>query len=136
MTGRCECGRVQFEIGSEIEDYSHCHCSQCRRLHGAAYVTFAGVKRDGFRYTSGEADIGQYSSSKKNDRVFCTICGSSILVIPNPEPDMLYVAMGVIDGNPPHPPAYHIFVKSKAEWHDITDDAPMYGEYSDEYPGC
>lgn len=132
MKGHCECGRVHFEIDGEIDDYSHCHCSQCRRLHGAAYVTFAGVNRDAFKYTTGESDIGQYSSSAKNERIFCTICGSSILVIPNEEPDMLYVAMGLIDGNPPHPPAYHIFVGSKAEWHEIIDDAPQHEGYPSE----
>ena len=35
ITGRCECGRVKYQVNGEINDFSHCHCSQCRRLHGA-----------------------------------------------------------------------------------------------------
>lgn len=130
LTGHCECGQIQFEVDGDIEDYSHCHCSQCRRLHGAAYVTFAGVRRDEFRYLKGESTVGQYSSSSKNERVFCPTCGSSVLVIPNDEPDMLYIAMGLVDGDPSHPPAYHIFVGSRAAWHDIADDAPQFEENS------
>lgn len=126
ISGHCECGRVQFEIDSEINDFSHCHCSQCRRLHGAAYATFAGVEYDKFRYTSGESDVKLYASSDKNERYFCGVCGSNISVFAKDEPGALYVAMGVIDGDPPCPPAYHIYVGSKAEWHEIDDDLRKY----------
>ena len=126
INGRCECGRIRYEVDSEITDFSHCHCSQCRRLHGAAYATFAAVARDKFRYVSGEADLKVYASSAANDRVFCAECGSNILVDAKSEPDVLYVCMGTVDGNPPRPPGYHAFVGSKAAWHEITDDLPQY----------
>ena len=71
ITGRCECGRIRYEAGGDIEDFSHCHCSQCRRLHGAAYATFATVSRDKFRYVSGEtAVLKVYASSAANDQNF------------------------------------------------------------------
>ena len=75
IKGKCECGRVQYEVDAEIEDYTHCHCSQCRRLHCAAFASFGGIPRDKFRYVSGEADLKIYASSKKIDRVFCGHCG-------------------------------------------------------------
>jgi len=126
INGHCECGRVQFEVDSEIEDFSHCHCSQCRRLHGAAYATFAAVARDKFRYVSGEADLKVYASSDDHERVFCANCGSNILVALEQEPDVLYLSMGTIEGDPVHPAGYHIYVGSKAAWHEITDDLPQY----------
>ncbi len=124
--GHCECGRIRYEVDGDIEDFSHCHCSQCRRLHGAAYATFAGVSRDKFRYISGETDIKIYASSESNDRVFCTECGSNILVDPKQEPEALYISMSTVDGDPPHPTGYHAFVGSKAPWHEITDDLEQY----------
>ena len=126
INGHCECGRVRFEVDGVISDFSHCHCSQCRRMHGAAYATFAAVARDKFRYTSGESDIKTYASSETSDRVFCGECGSNIMVALDDEPDTLYLSMGVIDGDPPRPPGYHIYVGSKAPWHEITDDLPQY----------
>lgn len=126
ISGHCECGRVRFEVDGEIEDFSHCHCSQCRRLHGAAYATFAGVSRDKFRYVSGESDTKVYASSGNHDRVFCAECGSNIMVDLSEEPDSLYLSMSAVDGDPPRPPGYHIYVGSKAEWHEITDDLPQY----------
>jgi len=126
INGHCECGRIRFEIDGTIHDFSHCHCSQCRRLHGAAFATFAGIARDEFRYVSGESDTKVYASSDTHDRVFCSECGSSILVALKQEPDALYVSMSTIEGDPPRPPCYHIYVRSKAAWHEITDDLEQY----------
>jgi hypothetical protein len=132
ITGHCECRRVQYEVDGEITDFSHCHCSQCRRLHGAAFATFAGIARDGFRYVSGEADVKVYASSERNDRVFCGECGSPILVDAKEEPETLYLSMSTVEDNPPHPPAYHAHVSSKAPWHAITDDLEQYDTYPPE----
>ena len=126
INGRCECGRIRYEVDGEIEDFSHCHCSQCRRLHGAAYATFADVSRARFRYVSGESDIKVYASSEINDRVFCAECGSNILVDSKQDPETLYISMGTVDGEPSCPPGYHIFVGSKAPWHEITDNLKQY----------
>ena len=63
ITGRCECRLVRYEADGEITDFSHCHCSQCRRLHGATYASFAGVAKDSFRYLSGENDVKIFMSS-------------------------------------------------------------------------
>lgn len=122
ITGHCECGGVQFEVDGEIQDFSHCHCSQCRRLHGAAYATFAGVLRDDFRYVAGESNVTHFASSDKNDRVFCSTCGSTILVDSKPFPAYLYLSMSAIDGDPGRPEGYHAYVGSKAPWHEISDN--------------
>ena len=129
MTGQCECGRIAFEAKGPIEDFSHCHCSQCRRMHGAAFATFAGVAKNDFRFVSGEDDLTHYASSATHDRVFCRVCGSNIYVALDSEPESLYVSMSAIDGDPPRPSGYHIFVGSKAPWHEINDDLPKYDEF-------
>ena len=126
ITGHCECGRIQFEINGPIEDFSHCHCSQCRRMHGAAYASFAGISTIDFHFQSGEDDLTTYRSSTMGKRTFCSTCGSNIYVALDGEPETLYVAMGVIDGNPPRPPGYHIYVGSKAPWHEINDGLRQY----------
>ena len=126
LNGHCECGRVRFEVDGDIEDFSHCHCSQCRRLHGAAYATFAGVAREKFRYISGEDAIRAYASSADNDRIFCGNCGSNILVDTKREPEALYLAMSTLEGNPTRPEAYHAYTASKAPWHEITDNLERY----------
>lgn len=124
ISGGCQCGKVQYEADSAISDLSHCHCLMCRKLHAAAFATFAGVKRDSFRWTAGEDDVKTYPSSETSDRLFCGNCGAQLLVDYKPEPDALYLTMGTVDGNQECPPAYHQFAASKAPWHEITDGQP------------
>ncbi|MEM8937452.1 MAG: GFA family protein [Pseudomonadota bacterium] len=128
IKGRCECGRVSYQANCEISDFSHCHCSQCRRLHGAAFASFAGVETAKFEYLTGEDSIKIYESSSDHERMFCSNCGSNIMVRLENYPDMLYLAMGAIEGDPDLPDAYHIFVGSKAPWHEIKDGALQFDE--------
>lgn len=128
LKGFCECRAVTFEAADEISDFSHCHCSQCRRLHGAAFATFAGVKLNTLNFNSGEDELSRYNSSSNHERLFCGVCGSNIGVTLTEEPDMIYLSMSAIEGNPACPPAYHIFVGSKAPWHEINDGATQFVE--------
>ena len=86
LKGHCECNRVSYEADCEVSDFSHCHCSQCRRLHGAAFATFASIETDKFRYLSGEEEIKKYASSDDLMRVFCVtvvqIFSSVLTIIP------------------------------------------------------
>lgn len=134
ITGHCECGRVRYQVDGRINDFSHCHCSQCRRLHGAAFATFGGVARNEFRYLSGQSDLSTYASSDSHDRVFCKHCGSNIMVELDSEPDAFYVAMGTVNGDPELPPGYHIFVGSKPPWNAIHDALPQYETFPEDEP--
>ena len=126
ISGHCECGRVRYEVDGNILDFCHCHCSQCRRLHGAPYATFAGVARDRFRYVSGAQHVKAYDSSQYNNRIFCGVCGSAVMVESRRYPGYLFLSMGAVVGNPPRPRGYHQYVASKAPWHAINDDLEQY----------
>ncbi|HIG39029.1 MAG: GFA family protein [bacterium] len=126
ITGRCECARVQYAVDGEIVDFSHCHCSICRRIHGAAFATWGGVARDKFSYLSGEDSLKIYAFSVNADSIFCKHCGSTLLVDFKPEPEALYITLGTVDGTVKCPPGYHQFVGSKAPWFEIHDELPQY----------
>ena len=132
IIGHCECGKITFQVDGAINDFSHCHCSQCRRLHGAAFATFAGVEREKFSYLSGNDELAFYASSDSHQRVFCRNCGSNILVALQDEPQALYISMSAIDGDPPCPEAYHIFVDSKAPWYIINDQLAQYDTFPED----
>jgi len=127
--GGCECGRIRYRVDGGILEMSHCHCSQCRRMHGAAFGTYAGVATGDFRWLSGEKEIKRYQSSPGVVRTFCENCGAKLQALFGDEPHMIYLTMGTVDGNPESPKPFHIFVGSKAPWHTITDDSPQYDEF-------
>ena len=98
----------------------------CRRIHGAAFATYGAVPREKFRWTSGEDSVKRYQSSETLERTFCSNCGSTLQAILEMEPNLLYLALGMTDGDPKCLPSLHIFVGSKAPWYEIADDLPRH----------
>ena len=73
------------------------------------------------------SSMGEFSTYE--GRSFCDTCGSSLQFLFDGVPDMMWIAAGTFDGVPDRRPEAHIFVGSKAPWHDITDDLPCHEEY-------
>ena len=132
ITGGCQCGNVRYQVNGELKDFCHCHCSICRRIHGAAFATWGGVSRDEFRYVKGENNLKIYSFSENADSIFCDNCGSTVLVDFKPELDMLYITAGTVDGDLNCPPCFHQIVGSKAPWFEITDDFPQHDTWPED----
>ena len=129
IRGSCLCAAVTYEISTPLEEMHHCHCSRCRKHHGAAFSTYAQVARDGFRYTSGADRVRSYQSSEHGTRTFCGDCGSNLQFLFDALPDLVWVAAGSFDDTPDRKPDAHIFATSKARWHEITDDLPQHEGY-------
>jgi hypothetical protein len=124
--GSCLCGGVRFEIAGPIGRASHCHCSMCRKAHGAAFATFARVRAADFRWTAGEELVAGYRSSPHVVRTFCSRCGSNLQWIDDRTPDRRDTALGVLDDAPGVKPSLHIFTADKAPWFEITDRLPQH----------
>ena len=127
IEGSCLCGRVRYEI-EKAELISHCHCSMCRKAHGAAYASFASVLPQNFRFTGGEDHVVSFQSAPDNVRTFCDTCGSNLPKL-NRSGTSIVVPVGGLDDDPLVRPAFHMFVGSKASWHEIEDDLPRFDEW-------
>ncbi|MGH7789489.1 MAG: GFA family protein [Candidatus Binatia bacterium] len=123
------CGAVRFEVDGPFEEMHHCHCSRCRKTHGAAFSTFAQTSVAKFRLLAGADQLRDYRSSKDVRRSFCATCGSSLLFRLDSLPDAVWVAVASLDDDPDLRPQAHIFVGSKANWHEITDTLPQHDAY-------
>jgi hypothetical protein len=76
--GSCLCGTITFAVLAEPKAVTHCHCKMCQKQHGAAFATYASVKREYLHYLSGEAELTSFQSSDSVVRRFCRKCGSNI----------------------------------------------------------
>ena len=127
MSGSCLCGSVTYEIAGALKFIGHCHCSMCRKSHGAAFATWGIVDPGQFRWTSGAEHVEGYDSSPGARRCFCRKCGSPLVAMH--EGAVGEVVVGTIDGDPGARPREHIFVGSKAPWHEITDTLPQFAQW-------
>lgn len=76
--GSCLCTAVQYELSATPQAVSHCHCSQCRKGHGALFASYSSVQRCVLRLLSVASHIKTYESSPGVSREFCAQCGSTL----------------------------------------------------------
>ena len=126
LTGRCLCEAVSYEITGPLGPVFNCHCSKCRRWHGAAFRTRASVSRSRFRWLSGEDLLTAYRSSDNVTKTFCSVCGSNLASFYADRPDVVGIPLGGLEQDPGARPEAHIFVGSKAAWHEISDGLPQF----------
>ena len=125
--GSCLCGQVSYEIDGFESKAAHCHCSMCRKFHGAAFTTFGSVRKDRFRWTSGEHLLNAYRAPNGTVRKFCPNCGSSMVFVPAAgDGGFVEIALGTLDSDLDFGPDAHIFVGSKANWDVLCDKLPKY----------
>ena len=129
ITGGCLCGCVAWRLDGPVAVINHCHCSMCRKIHGAAFGTFAHASARAFGWERGEEATTRYESSPGIWRSFCRVCGSGVPVI---EGDEVSIPAGGIDGDPGVRPSVHIFTGSKAPWYSIADDLPQFEHFPPE----
>ena len=139
VRGRCLCGGIKFEITRPLMRPLNCHCTQCRRQHGAAFRSRVRVRAQDFRWLQGEDLIKFFESQRGYLRGFCRECGSPIINRAGPNwkhaaefPRSLSqygIPLAILD-DPQVRPACHTFVGSKAAWFEITDALPRYPEYA------
>jgi len=126
VTGKCLCETVSYEIEGPLGPIFNCHCSKCRRWHGAAFRTRASIGSDQFRWLSGEQNLTRYGSSENVTKYFCKTCGSPLISTYRDRPEVIGVPLGGLEGDIQGGPEAHIFTGSKASWHQITDSLPQF----------
>jgi hypothetical protein len=125
LTGRCLCKSVEYTVADAFEYAMNCHCSQCRRATGSAFKPFAGIRRDLLSIARGEDLTLIHGEPTAAHDVHCNRCGSLLYSIVC-DGAYAHVTMGTLVDGPSIRPSIHIFVGSKAAWHEITDDLPQH----------
>jgi len=125
VKGSCLCGAIEYEAELILEKIFNCHCSQCRKSHGAAFATQAFAKGGTLKFLKGEESLKEYTGHG-GVRAFCSNCGSRLM---NYAPDKnLYLSVELSCVDSPHTgtPVAHANVDSKVPWHKPSENIPSY----------
>lgn len=129
LRGGCLCGENRFEINvGHLYEIQHCHCSQCRKLGGAPFVSWTPIPEQDFRWTASSQLIRVRSSSEAS-RLTCSRCATTLQMVYAWQDGTVWPAVGAID-DASLPPTLaeiessmrrvvHICVKSKAAWLEL-----------------
>ena len=132
--GACFCGVVRFAISLPTLFCGHCHCTMCRRSHGAGYVTWTAVPRARFALTAGEDTLVRFASSDHGTRSFCGRCGSTLFCESTHHPDQVDVVLANLAGPIDRTPQVHVFFDDRADWVVVEDGLPRLGGKSGTEP--
>jgi len=127
VSGSCFCGRVCFEASMPSVFCAHCHCSMCRRIHGAGFVTWFSIPKTQLRMTAGESDLARFQSSDHGTRSFCGCCGSSLFFESTLDSERIDIPLANMDGPIDRAPQLHTYFDCRAEWVIVEDSLPRLG---------
>lgn len=118
-SGGCFCGAIGFTAKLPSKWCAHCHCSMCRKTHGAGYVTWVGFEADQVSITDGEGQLNWFDSSPGAQRGFCRKCGSSLFFRSERWAGELHIARGCIDSEIDRKPQANAFFDKHVDWMPI-----------------
>lgn len=126
-SGSCLCGGVRFSVTGFSPRAANCHCSMCRKFHGAAFGTLVEV--DGLLWQSGKSLLQDYIAPNGTTRTFCKACGSSIgFRVKGAPMDAMELAIATFDTDISVTIDAQIYTRYKSNWCALQSDIPAFQE--------
>ena len=123
-TGSCFCGAVRFTATLPTKWVAHCHCSMCRRAHGAAFVTWAGFDEKRVAIDDRDSRLTWFASSPPAQRGFCGRCGSTLFFRSERWPGELHIVVANFETPLDRAPQAHVFYDAHVAWFEPNDALP------------
>lgn len=119
IEGGCFCKRIRYVIEEGSYLCANCHCTMCRRVHAAPFVTWLVVPGERFRYTS-ELPV-QFASSMDGTRYFCATCGTQVACVNASHPEVIDVTLGSLDVPEAFTPTLDVYSDTRLSWVPIIE---------------
>jgi hypothetical protein len=125
LTGGCACGAVRYECTAESVMAFNCHCRDCQRATGGAYVPAVVIPRNALKVTGEVRYFGvRGESGQILNRGFCPNCGSRLFGKPDFKPDLMVIVAGSLDDPSRHKPTMDIYAESAQPWDYMNPQLP------------
>ena len=130
--GGCTCRRVRYRLQSRPLFVHCCHCLNCQRQTGSAFVVNLLIEADRVELLGVEPQaVDAPRDDGSSQRIFrCPTCEVAVYSEYG-RPEVRFVRAGTLDEPRDVTPDVHIFTKSKVEWVRLPDSAPSFDVYYD-----
>jgi hypothetical protein len=132
MEGGCACGEIRYRLASDPLITHCCHCRNCQRQTGSAFVINLLIEADRVELLSGEPQpVGVPRDDGSTQTIFrCPACQVAVYSQYG-RPGVLFVRGGTLDDPSRFEPDVHIFTRSKLDWVTLPESAPAFDAYYD-----
>lgn len=114
ITGGCFCGKLRYQIDPGEYTSVNCHCSLCRKINAAPYITWLIVAHNTFQFIEGSP--ASFRSSDNGTRQYCSDCGTAITCVNTNHPDIIDITVGSLDKPEKHEPTLEVHIDTKLSW--------------------
>ncbi len=131
--GGCACGAVRYAMHGAPMFVHCCHCRDCQRLTGSAFVVNALIETERLSVLRGEptATPVPTASGRPHEIYHCPACRTALWSDYGGRPALRFVRVGTLDNPVALPPDVHIFTRSKLPWVEFPADVPAFPVYYD-----
>ena len=132
--GRCACGQIRYRLRRAAPMFVHCcHCLDCQRQTGSAFVLNALIETDRVERLSGETTLYRMptDSGRPHDVARCPGCGTAVWSHYGGHSVLTFLRIGTLDDPAALKPDVHIFTRSKVPWVVLPPDVPAFDVYYD-----
>jgi hypothetical protein len=133
LEGGCACGAVRYRVGSAPMFVHCCHCRDCQRQTGSAFVLNALIETNRVALLSGEPQPTTVpTDSGRPHRIFrCPACQTAVWSEYGGVAALRFVRVGTLDDPTAMPPDVHIYTRSKLPWVALPQGIPAFEAYYD-----
>jgi hypothetical protein len=133
LDGGCACGRLRYRMRSLPMFVHCCHCKDCQRQTGSAFVLNALIETERVELQSGEprAYLMPTDSGQPHTVFRCSDCGTAVWSEYGGRKTLRFVRVGTLDDPRALAPDVHIYVRSKLPWITLPEGVPAFEAYYD-----
>jgi hypothetical protein len=110
-----------------------CHCRDCQRQTGSAFVINALIETDRIALLAGDPlPVAVPTDSGRPHEIHrCPSCRTAVWSEHGGRSALRFVRVGTLDDPAALPPDVHIYIRSKLPWVALPDGIPAFGAYYD-----
>ncbi len=132
--GGCLCGDIRYEMKAEPMFIQSCHCLDCQRLSGGAFITNMWTETDSDDHLQGMLSSVSHTTASGNQHEVHSCSRCSVDVWSQYHKGLkgtLFVRAGTLDDPIDVKPMAHIYTRSKQDWLDLGSHIPVFEEFYD-----
>jgi hypothetical protein len=133
LEGGCTCGAVRYRLASPPMFVHCCHCRDCQRQTGSAFVLNALIEADRVALLSGNTEmVAVPTDTGRGQKIYrCPSCKIAVWSVYGGVDKLRFVRIGTLDDPAALTPDVHIYVRSKLPWVTLPDGVPAFEAYYD-----
>lgn len=131
--GGCACGAVRYRLASRPMFVNCCHCTECQRQTGSAFVINAIIETDRIQLLAGKPEpvAVPTGSGNPHDIYRCPKCQGAVWSDYGRRPKLRFVRVATLDEPGRLPPEAFIYLGTKLPWVQLPGNIPAFEEYYD-----